>query len=326
MGLVVSVDSIFVLGGSPLSMKQYQRIPGASDGVHKLVNQFVERLCYPTCDSWTNGVKPGVRDAQTKCPPNAPDGSTTWDGRSVQGNEQGNENPSQKVFACWRNTAETEKKGSVENKGPCPWHPDMSTVSIAEPSMHNAGAGALPTNWAANQALWAGGALALDTETNSSNVLRVYGLTHCGTLFFAEPKERRAAVLFHFLLHPPAIYLSSHQIRSSLAVQRYSTPVGDVSKAPLFIPVHNFQVLLPELTRNASLYLQVFISISTKPPSMRFDTRAGSDVQLNPVTGVVKYIAKSKVYMVHVNALLKCRNLADAGTISLVKLCSDTML
>ena len=46
MGMVVSADSIFVLGGSPLSLKQYSRLPGA-DGHHSLTNTFMEKLCFP---------------------------------------------------------------------------------------------------------------------------------------------------------------------------------------------------------------------------------------------------------------------------------------
>ena len=48
MGMAVDQRSIFVLGGIPLSLRQYARKPG-SDGKHALQSTLIERLCLPNC-------------------------------------------------------------------------------------------------------------------------------------------------------------------------------------------------------------------------------------------------------------------------------------
>ena len=55
------------------------------------------------------------------------------------------------------------------------------------------------TPWAVFQSVWAGGALALESDIHG-NALRVYGLSHCGTLILVEPAKKRSVVMFHFNL------------------------------------------------------------------------------------------------------------------------------
>lgn len=129
------------------------------------------------------------------------------------------------------------------------------------------------TPWSTLQAQWAGGALAIDTNSSNGQVRHVYGLTHCGMLFMVDPAMKRALVMFHFWLVNPSSEGQTHsdpvkpRIESSLAVQAYRTPSGDVSK--------------------------LFISITESPNTQRFDTAKGA------YTGSLKYTAPSKIFAVH---------------------------
>lgn len=94
MGMVVSVESMFVLGGFPLSLKQYKRTAG-SDGRHKLSETFLEQLCYPECGQSGRGDGKATKH----CPagtsfyvwPSA-DRPKAWDGRipAVRGHDNYN--------------------------------------------------------------------------------------------------------------------------------------------------------------------------------------------------------------------------------------------
>lgn len=66
MGMAVDQQFIYTLGGVPLSLKQYHRMPGA-DGVHTLVATYLQRLCVPRCEG-------------RGCP-KGPKGCKTWDGQ-----------------------------------------------------------------------------------------------------------------------------------------------------------------------------------------------------------------------------------------------------
>ena len=107
------------------------------------------------------------------------------------------------------------------------WHRDIPTVSIAPISIFGDLVG---NQWHSNQAQWAGGALTLDANATNGNALRVYGLSHCGTLFLAEPDKQRSVVLFHFLMTEPHVEAAMERVHGTLAVQRYDTPVGQISK------------------------------------------------------------------------------------------------
>jgi len=178
MGVAVDQKYIFILGGIPLSVKQYERKPDKK-GVHKLINTFVKNLCVPLCEK-----------------------------------------------KCARQYPNHVKKA--------PYNHSLSKVNWLNWNAIGAG----NTAWVTKQIMdeTAGGALTLDTD-KAGIATRLYGISHCGTIFVIEPSKKRSVILMHALckagdvqcaytLAMPDIYW---RFEVGLALQKYTTPVGTTS-------------------------------------------------------------------------------------------------
>ena len=196
MGMAVDRQYIYVLGGVPLTLKQYKRQPHSTKGYHRLIHTFAKGLCVPPCGS-TSG---------------------------------------QKVNCSWPNPA----------AGPTldVYAPSLSTYTLPDPitPYHT-----VPLDMAATM----GNARDTRSQSNRMNVMdetagghlvvqagadgvaeRVFGITHCGTVFLIEPALRRTVVLQQI----EDKYMHSYwRMEVGIALQRYDTPQQTVSN--LFVSV-----------------------------------------------------------------------------------------
>jgi hypothetical protein len=260
MGMAVDQRSIFVLGGIPLSLRQYARKPG-SDGKHALQSTLIERLCLPNCVS----IPTLDFDLAPPCKYGA-----FRDDTAAAANKD--------VRTDW---AGFKQKHSAFHP-PLKWNDKgMPSVSLTDfvwrgpskdpRSLYNGA-------WWENEVqVNAGGALAMHLNKDGI-ATRVYGVTHCGTVFMAEPQKKTVRILLH-LDYPGDGHNFKHFRREvGLALQTYDVPDGDK-------------------TRTIS---KLFISVAAKPFFMRFNGFVPA-----------KSGAISRIVKVSVDNLLKCKTFTN---------------
>ena len=259
MGMAVDRHHVFILGGVPLSVKVYLRKPEA-DGVHKLVDEYFHgALCVPGCKAHCHA-----------CPKTC----KTWTGMT---------------YPCkCRTEVCKEYEGNIQYK----WaffsgdnfNFNFNNCDLCDES-----------NIRNVMDETAGGHLVVQTNKNSI-AERVYGVSHCGTVFMIdmiEPGTRRAIVLKHV---NPWQY---HRVEVGLALQTYHVGLEVINN--LFISV-------------SEAYLQRFApsSISATPLNVPVKQRVWKN-QYNkrmPTSGVREI--RSEIMKLSVNGVLSsddCHNL-----------------
>jgi len=264
MGMAIDQSSIFVLGGTPLSLRQFARKPG-SDGKHALQSTLLERLCLPDC-----GPDPSHFALTPKCRYETNyTAKTRADFAGNQKPHEGRPNGMGPNGVKWNSVGFGAKDGFA--------NPSVSFIRIA-----NAGpVGHMGLWWDNEVQVNAGGALALHLNKDGI-ATRVYGVTHCGTVFMAELQKKTVRVLLH-LDSPGAKWNNNKRERREvgLALQTYEVPDG----------------VNGDKMRTIS---KLFISVSAKPFGQRFN-------QFVPY----KSGTASKILKVSVDKLLESKSYKD---------------
>jgi len=242
MGVAVDQNSIFILGGMPLALKQYKR-----ESPHKSEKTLLDRLCVPACE-----VNPKEGEVWQNC------------GGAKIGAKVG------KPGINWFGKPAVEvQTGDGKKWGHNGVEPSLSKMERLQNRINKKAPNGV---WDTMANEVTGGALALDLD--SEGVARkVYGITHCGTLFMVDLKDRRAVILLHMGAMgkgEPGDGTSGSRWEVGIALQKYMTPEGEVSN--------------------------LFVSVSKKAFSQNF--RSKNYVPSAP--------GKSLVYKVNVNAIINC--------------------
>lgn len=195
MGIAIDQDYIYVLSSDSSdgavegsSVKQYERVADGSAPL-KLVNTYMHRLCLPNCK---------LCSTQKLWNGNAPRAGTRHTNGAVN----------------------DDKKGKRRWAGHLDFEAGLSL-------MNNDGGQGSDFEREITMDVNAGGALTLDLGDDGV-ATRVYGISHCGTVFMIEPAHNRSMVLQHM----PS-WSSTSRWEVGITLQTYQTPVARVSR--LFI-------------------------------------------------------------------------------------------
>jgi hypothetical protein len=96
----------------------------------------------------------------------------------------------------------------------------------------------------------AGGALALDIDPHTGLARRVFGLSHCGTIFMVEPAKERTVILMH-----EPMFTLRHEV--SMAAQTWEIPGQTEPVTNLFYTLGPANILREGSTKTALKILRV---------------------------------------------------------------------